>query len=62
MLAKLRQVPAECLAEVSDFVDSVIERERKRHNKAFIDSIPALADEPFSRYWDNPIDAEYDKL
>ncbi len=63
MLAKLRKVPVTCLAEVDSFIDKVIEREAgKRPNRAIIDSISAIADEPFGRYWDNPKDAEYDKL
>lgn len=40
----------------------VKEAARRQHNLDVIDYISALADEPFSRYWDNPKDAGYDDL
>ena len=56
---KLEQLPPERIAEVADFVDFLAQREGEKHDAAVITQLsgPAL-----EKIWDNPDDAEYDKL
>jgi hypothetical protein len=64
MLAKIRQLPPERKAEVSQIVDSMVDdvEAKRRHNTAFTNAITELSEESFHRIWDNPKDAEYDDL
>lgn len=59
LLEKLKSLPPARLAEVEDFVDFLRSREAdRRHTHA-----AAQASEPaFKSVWDNPDDAEYDRL
>lgn len=59
LVEKLRNLPPERLSEVEDFVDSLSkgDQDRKLVETASIVSEPAL-----NAVWDNPLDAEYDRL
>jgi hypothetical protein len=59
MLAKIRALPPDKVAEVADFVDFLRQRvlDRQLTRAATRLSEPALAE-----VWDNPDDADYDKL
>ena len=59
ILDKLKQLPAERLAEVEDFVDFL----RARSDVQQLVQVAAKAAEPaFKKVWDNPDDAAYDRL
>jgi hypothetical protein len=59
LLAKLRDLPRERLAEVEDFVDFLREREADRQ---LTSRMTSLSEEAFREVWDNPADAAYDEL
>jgi hypothetical protein len=59
LVAKLRTLPQDLLAEVEDFVDFLRARELEQQVTA---PMTALSEETFRRVWDNPEDAEYDEL
>lgn len=59
LLAKLQQLPPQRLAEVEDFIDFLCSREDERA----LAHVAATAAEPaFTKLWDNPEDAAYDRL
>jgi hypothetical protein len=59
LIEKIRSLPAERVAEVEDFVDFLSHREDDRH----LSRAAAELSEPTLRaVWDNPDDAEYDRL
>lgn len=60
MLEKLRQLPQERLAEVEDSVDFLVHREADecRLSHAAGQSTATA----FTRAWDDPADADYDRL
>jgi hypothetical protein len=59
LLAKILSLPAEKLAEVEDFVDFLSRREDDRHlTRAALQ----LSEGALRAVWDNPDDAEYDRL
>jgi Protein of unknown function (DUF2281) len=59
LLEKLKALPPERRAEVEDFIDFLQNREADQH----LVRAAARASEPaFKTVWDNPDDAEYDKL
>jgi hypothetical protein len=59
LIEKLRSLPPEQRAEVEDFVDFLQSRQSDRH----LARSAAQASEPaFKSVWDNPDDAEYDRL
>lgn len=60
ILEKLRQLPQERLAEVEDFVDFLTHREADE--RGLIHAAGQLATTAFTRVWDNPADADYDRL
>ncbi len=60
ILAKLRQLPQERLAEVEDFVDFLAHREADE--RGLTHAAGQLATTAFMRVWDNPADADYDQL
>jgi hypothetical protein len=63
IMSKLKALESDSRAEVLALLDAkTADATRKRHNAAFVDAISQLANEPFSRIWDNPKDAEYDDL
>jgi len=59
LVEKLKTLPPQRLAEVEDFVDFLRSREDERR----LTDAAAKASEPaFKAIWDNPDDAEYDRL
>jgi hypothetical protein len=59
LLAKLRSLSPERLAEVEDFVEFLRIRDA---DKQLTRAAATLAQDAFSKVWDNPDDAEYDQL
>lgn len=59
LIEKIRVLPPEKLAEVEDFVDFLRQREEDRH---LTRAAAKLAEAAFQQVWDNPDDAEYDRL
>jgi hypothetical protein len=59
LLVKIRRLPAEQLATVEYFIDFLSQREEDRRlNQATTKASEAA----FAEIWDNPDDAEYDRL
>ncbi len=59
LIEKLNSVPPQRRAEVEDFVDFLKSREDEQR----LTHVAAQASEPaFKAVWDNPDDAEYDRL
>jgi hypothetical protein len=59
LLEKLRALPPKRRAEVEDFVDFLTHREEEQR----LTHSATQASEPvFKAIWDNPEDAEYDRL
>ena len=59
LLAKLRTLSAERLAEVEDFVDFLRVRDEE---KRLTQAATRLSEESFAKVWDHPDDADYDRL
>lgn len=59
LLEKLRDLPAEKLAEVEDFVDFLRRRDEERR---LAEAAASLSEEAFRKVWDNPDDSAYDAL
>ena len=59
LLAKIRSLPPERVAEVMAFVDFLRSREEERR---LARAAAALSRSAFARAWDNPDDAAYDRL
>ena len=59
LIEKIRSLPPEKLAEVEDFVDFLRLREQDRE---LTRAASRLSEEAFQKVWDNPDDADYDKL
>ena len=59
LLHKIRSLPPERVAEVEDFVDFLRLRDEER---SLTDAAARLSDTAFARVWDNPDDADYDRL
>ena len=59
ILEKLKQLPPERLAEVEDFVDFLRQRADER---TLVRAATKRAEEAFGRVWENPEDADYDRL
>lgn len=55
---KIAELPADKVAEVADFVEFL----RTRHVRSPSSAFSKLAEPAFRKVWDNPADAEYDKL
>ena len=60
LLEKLRNLPPERLAEVEDFVDFLANRQTDE--RGLTQAAGQLATAAFTRVWDNPADADYDRL
>ena len=60
LLKKLRHLPPEPLAEVEDFVD--FQAHRQTDERGLTQTAGQLATGAFMRVWDNPADADYDRL
>lgn len=59
LLEKIRSLPPERVAEVEDFVDFLRVRDEDRR---LTGAAAKLSEEAFTRVWDNPDDADYDRL
>jgi hypothetical protein len=59
ILRKLRSLPPEKLAEVEDFVDFL--RHRDVDGK-LAHAASRFSEDVFQEVWDNPLDADYDRL
>lgn len=59
LLAKIRCLTPERVAEVEDFIDFLRSREAERD---LTDAASRLAEPAFARVWDNADDADYDRL
>ena len=59
LLEKLRALPPERRAEVEDFIDFLQNRESDQH---LARSATQVSEPAFKAVWDNPDDAEYDRL
>ena len=59
LLDKIRSLPPEKVAEVVAFVDFLRQREEER---GLGESVMWASEAAFDRVWDNPDDAEYDRL
>ncbi len=60
ILEKLRSLPPEQVAEVEDFVDFLTHRQTD--DRGLTQVAEQLAAPAFARVWDNPDDADYDRL
>jgi hypothetical protein len=59
LIEKIRSLPPARLAEVEDFVDFLRSREEEHDLSA---AAMRLSQAAFDAVWDNPDDAEYDRL
>ncbi|MEO7191443.1 MAG: DUF2281 domain-containing protein [Vicinamibacterales bacterium] len=59
LIEKIQSLPPERIEEVEDFVDFLRTRDRDR---ALVHAAARLSEAAFSKVWDNPDDAEYDRL
>ena len=59
LVEKIRQLPAEQVAEVEDFVDFLRERREERN---LVLAAAKASEASFAQVWDNRDDAVYDQL
>lgn len=59
LIEKIRRLAPERLAEVEDFVDSLRLRDDERRVGG---AATKLSEAAFARVWENPDDADYDRL
>ena len=59
LIEKIQSLPPERVEEVEDFVDFLQTRDRDR---ALVQAAHRLSEGAFRKVWDNPDDAEYDRL
>jgi hypothetical protein len=59
LFEKIRSLPEEKVSEVEDFVDFLRQREEDR---GLVQAAGRLSEEVLRKIWDNPDDAEYDRL
>jgi len=59
LIEKIQSLPPERLAEVEDFVDFLKMRDEDR---LVTHAATELSKDSFRQVWDNPDDAEYDRL
>ena len=59
LLEKLKALPPQRLAEVEDFIDFLYNREADQH---LARGAAQVSEPAFKAVWDNPDDAEYDRL
>jgi hypothetical protein len=59
LIQKIRNLPPELVAEVEDFVDFLTARDQDRH---ITQAAARVSEAAFHAVWDNPDDAEYDRL
>jgi hypothetical protein len=59
LFEKIRALPDEKVAEVEDFVDFLQHREDDRR---LSQAVARLSEDSLRKIWDNPDDADYDRL
>ena len=59
LISKIRTLPPEKLHEVEDFIDFLQHYSQERQLRQ---AAAKLSEKSFQKVWDNPEDAEYDKL
>ena len=59
LLDKIRELPPDKVAEVEDFVDFLRQRSGDRK---LTEAASKLSEPSFRQVWDNPDDADYDRL
>ena len=59
LLEKIRRLPPERVAEVEDFVDFLHGRDEQEQ---LTQAASRLSEAAFARVWENPDDADYDRL
>lgn len=59
LIEKIRHLPPHRVAEVEDFVDFLRARGEE---KRLVDAASRLSERSLQEVWDNPDDAEYDRL
>ena len=59
LIEKIQTLPPKRIEEVEDFVDFLKTRDQDR---ALVDAAGRLSEKAFRKVWDNPDDAEYDRL
>ena len=59
LIEKIRSLPVDKLAEVEDFIDFLRQREEE-HQLGW--GVTSASEAAFAKVWDNPDDAEYDRL
>ncbi|MBV8739623.1 MAG: DUF2281 domain-containing protein [Alphaproteobacteria bacterium] len=59
LIEKLRRLPADRIAEVEDFIDFLYARQEARR---LVNASSRLSEAAFHEVWDNPDDADYDRL
>jgi hypothetical protein len=59
LLAKIRRLAPERVAEVEDFVDFLRQRDEER---GLTQAANRLSEAAFAKAWENPDDADYDRL
>ena len=59
LLARIRELPPDRVAEVEDFVEFLRQREAGRR---LARAASKLSERSFARVWDNAADAAYDEL
>lgn len=60
LLEKLRHLPPEQVVEVEHFVDFLAQRQSEE--RRLTQAASQVAEPAFARIWDNPADADYDRL
>ena len=58
LLDKIKSLPPDKIAEVVDFVDLLSHKD----DRLLVEAAAKLAEPSLAAVWDNPDDAEYDKL
>ena len=59
LIEKIRKLPPEKAAEVEDFVDFLFHRSE---DQQLVEAAAKISESAFLKAWDNPEDAEYDRL
>ncbi len=59
LLAKIRRLAPERVTEVEDFIDFLRVRDEER---GLAEAASRLSEAAFARIWENPDDADYDRL
>jgi len=59
ILEKIRSLPPDKIGQVEDFIDFLIQR---GDDRLLTRAASALSEPSFQNVWDNPEDADYDRL